>query len=245
MTVEGAWRPQYGTRWAGAGRDGLDLVKVGELTFLTSLEQVRALRVHGRVQDDSAVFGCEELEFLELYTGARNPLRCAALKRLEVLSVDARPGLETIQGLERLRELALYTYAGDDLAFLAGLPGLWGLALAEQGAPLRSLAGVQQTPALRRVNLQVGAGLELSPLAGLAELQEVILISPAPLPAGNRLDLEPLAACPDLREVQLHGLGTVAGLESLRGLERLRRVLLSDTVPEHVSGDLPFQVMVL
>lgn len=106
--------------------------------------------------DDSSIFENPNLRVLHIYHGGRDfPLRLSGTPGVEdVLCWERRTGLESVQGLQRLRKLNLHLFRKTtDLLWLRDLPQLWQLELSGDGQSL-SLSGIMtRLPSLMSLTL--------------------------------------------------------------------------------------------
>lgn len=202
-----------------------------DLQFLTTLPDLRSVRLLVGVGDYSALAGLTQLRNLQFHASAQRPVdlrRCTGLRRLEApyqVVADGLPAVAT------LHDLTISDWPSGDFTALGGKPELDSLrADLRQRAKVAS-AGLSGAPALRRLVLNSGRLLDTADLATLHNLVE--------LSADNtRLpDLDFVASMPSLRELVVYNGGDVPSLAGLVEHPALTTVILTGSTTV-LDGDL-------
>jgi hypothetical protein len=145
-----------------------------DLTILDSFEGLRTLVIADAADIDiSAVQNIDTLRYLSLGE-VRGRLDLSRFANLEHLRFTASKDIALPQsGLERLRELAIWSFPEEDLSILSGYAGLLALELI-QAKKLSSLAGVQCCRALSKLVVAYSPALrDINALSDLKELSDL------------------------------------------------------------------------
>lgn len=203
-------------------------LKLASVDFLRGMPGLEFLDVQVPVADDRAAFVLPQLKTLTLLTGSRHTVPAALPSNLDVVVMWARPGLEALAQLGRLRRLVLGRWRGPDLSFLAGAPALEELRVeARYGTyALTGLASCDRLSEIWMSEMRVESLETLAPLRGLRKLWVTGKIG---APGGPRLDLSALSSMPLLEELRLLSAGSVVSLAPLLALTHLRDARFAGT----------------
>ena len=227
MTVAGPWKPAYVQAYKRSGRDGIEVTRVSNVSFVEDVPELKALRLTSRIANDSEALANPSLVHVDLWTRSTRPLDFSQTPDMAVAAFEWRPGVVGLDSCAQLEMVQLYTWDGSGFRWLGTESPLLDLLVSADGAEGQcSLDGLESARRLRLLNLGDLSHLrDADRLANLRDLQTLVLSWREGAPR-QFLDLTFLEGLTGLRELQVHGPVDVASLTVLNELESLRRVML-------------------
>lgn|GEM_PF-4058499 len=237
LSIEGPWESRFASVMDAHGLTDLRISadgrgSKGHLDFLRDLPFLERLSINSvGLRDISPLYDLPNLRTFE-FQAVAGKIDFLRFQKLEVLrcSWNART-LSSLLEYANLKELGLDNYTGPDFRPFAKLGSLENIGMAF--TRLRSLAGVQQFPILRRLSLgPINRLKTLDHLEGCSELRRLSIG-----PAKNLTQVDTLSCHENLAELLLQACPNIESLQALKRLVNLEYFGLLETTSV-ADGDL-------
>lgn len=238
VTLHDSWSGEAASFLRSQTRCELELnyakgFKGKDLSFLREFPQLTGvLLTHRTLDDDSPVLALPNLRRLHLHTYAKSPLDFGTLPALQELVLEWRTKVTGLFAHPALEKLFVNSYSGASLEKFGTIVRLRELSLANAKiTSIGNLSGLSQLELLGLYNCK-----KLASCRGV----EAVAGSLTRLEADGLLaltDIAPLAALKELECLHLNDNRSIASLEPIRNLSRLREVLFYGST-DIGSGDM-------